>query len=264
MAIKEKIDGLANMAASKYVESGVCMNKTIADAARAEKLGKEHIARIVEAANKKVFIKLFPDKHEFDVASKEGVEKMINNEIPVKAASSSYGKAQYGDVVNFKLLELTKPVTATIEKTASVRSLMILRSQIKRAAEELEYEARQKRAEVLRAENDLIAMSKQTMLRGASFGDLETYALSMAGGNAKVAEVIDGIYDKVKHIRFIEKKALSRGKPITPFVGRPNSYTQAIDKMIKIACEDLPIIENSIELLNEKLAQINSITKNDV
>jgi hypothetical protein len=44
------------------------MNKTITGAAKKEDFNSEQIARVVQSANKKVFIKLFPQKHEFDVA----------------------------------------------------------------------------------------------------------------------------------------------------------------------------------------------------
>ena len=91
---------------------------------------------------------------------------------------------------------------------------------------------------------------------------METYAWSLAGsGKEKVAAVINGRYEKVKDIKFIEKRALSRGATITPFVGKSNSYTDTINKMIKIAEEDLPGIENGLTLLNTKLETINNIVK---
>jgi hypothetical protein len=56
------------------------MYKTIVGAAKKEDFNSEQIARVVQSANKKVFIKLFPQKHEFDVASEEGVKKILNKQ----------------------------------------------------------------------------------------------------------------------------------------------------------------------------------------
>ena len=274
VGIRETIERLADQAVSKFVKDSACMDETIAASAEAEGLSGSHIDRIVQAANKKAFIRIFPERHEFEVASKEGVEKIMNKGSAgktkkasvVKPASCDTAAQPYGDTVNYNLLDLIKPASEVVVlKTTSTRHLMVLQGQIKRAIEELSYEARRKRADVLKAENNLITMSKQAMLRGATFGDLETYALSLCDGNKKVAGVIDGVYEKVKDMRFVEKQALCRGGVIAPFVGSHNPYTDTINKMIKIAHEDLPVIENGLAHLNAKLAEVNGILeKNNV
>lgn len=102
MGIKEKIERLADQAVVRYIRDGACMDKTIAAAAKAENLNNKHIDRIVQAANKKVFLKLFPEKHEFDVASKEGVEKIMNKDVAASksAGCNLDGSPQYGEAVN--------------------------------------------------------------------------------------------------------------------------------------------------------------------
>ncbi len=83
MGIKERVEKWSDIAASKYAHESKCMDATIAAAAKKEDFNDEQIARVVQAANKKVFIKLFPQKHEFDVASEEGVKKMLNKQTDV-------------------------------------------------------------------------------------------------------------------------------------------------------------------------------------
>lgn len=265
MGIKEKIERWSDIAVSGYVNDNKDMDQIIAKAALQEGLNDQQIARVVQAANKKVFIKLFPQKHEFDVASEEGVKKMLNKQTGVekKASVSTPAGESRGRLLNYNVLHQVKPEEVPAVKSASassIKGLIILRDQVKRAKEELQYQGRQKQAELAKIQGDLVIMAKQAMLRGATFGDLETYALSLpATSSEKVARVIDSVYEKIENTKLISKKAFCRGERVESFVGKPNSFTESIDSMIKISHEDIPIIHKSLGLLESKYAEVSRI-----
>jgi hypothetical protein len=267
MSLNGKIDNLSNLVVSKYTEEGVPLNETISKIAESEHFNENHIARLVEMSNKKTFLRVFPEKHSFDVASVPAVMETLNRQKEAKDKDKAGGNAKAAsesflpNETNYKLLTLFKPEGNTKEaedgKTHSVslkQQLSSLQaSQTKRAIEELSFASRQKRAEMLDCEDKLVDITKQAMLRGSTFADLETYTLSTLDGKQKKAsEVLNRVYDRIKNMPFVEKRASERGRRVEPFVGESNIYTDMVEKIIKNA-EDIPAIERGINILKKKL-----------
>lgn len=266
MALKEKIDDLSNLVVCKYTEEGVPLNETISKIAESEHFNENHVARLVEMSNRKTFLKVFPEKHSFDVASVPAVMEALNRQKNaggnVKAASESLPLSGTGtglpNETNYKLLTLFKPLkpednTKEAEDGKVCESEILMRSQTKKAVEELSFEVRQKRAGMLDCEDKLVDITKQALLRGSSFADLETYTLSTLDGKQKEAsEVLGRVYDRIKNMPFVEKRASERGVRIEPFVGESNIYTDMVEKIIKNA-EDIPVIERGVNILKKTL-----------
>lgn len=270
MALNKRIDDFSNLIVNKYVEEGIPLNETITKIARAEHFNDNHIARLVEAANKKTFLRLYPEKHSFDVASVRGVKEILNSSQSntEKTAGDSMQTNTYRDIndgpTNYKYLDLYKETTVTVQKEASRKVMTghefdVAKSKIKRAIEELGIMSRQKRSEMLNCEDKLVDLTKQALLRGVDFSDLETYSLSLLDEKQKQAsEVLDRVYSRVKDMQFIRKKASKRGSCIESFVGKPNIYSDMIENIIKCAYEELPLLEGGINLLQDKLDEIES------
>lgn len=263
MSLNEKIDNLSSLVVNKYVEEGVPLDETISKIAESEKFNENHIARLVETSNKKTFLKLFPEKHSFEVASVEGVKGRLKQSTEERSCVSGKDKqasAVSANEVNYKLLNLFKEENT---KEASVphqlhntRLTTLYKGKIKRAIEELDFELRRKRAEMLNCENKLVELTKQAVLRGSSFADLETYSLSTLDGEKRALEVLDRVHSRVKDMPYVEKRASERGHCIDNYIGESNIYTGMIEKIIKNAYEDIPVIERGIEILKEKLAKM--------
>lgn len=265
MALNNLIDNLSSLVVDKYVKGDIPLNETIAKIAMSEHFNDNHIARLVEASNKKTFLKIFPEKHSFDVASVQGVKEKLGNlsSNTEKTAgdfmqANTYVSANESSV-NYKFLNLFKKEASFMPKEASVEpvsrhELEVVRGKIKRAIEELKTFARQKRAMVLNCEDKLVDLTKQALLRGTDFSDLETYSLSVLNEKrGQVAEVLDRVYERVKDMQFIGKRASGRGHLVESFVGKSNIYTDMIENIIKCAYEELPLINGGIELLQDKL-----------
>lgn len=270
MALNKLIDNFSNLIVNKYVEEGISLNETITKIARVEHFNDDHIARLVEASNKKTFLRLYPEKHSFDVASVRGVKEILNSSQSntENTAGDSMQTNTYVDIndslVNYKYLDLYKETAATVQKEASGKvmprhELDVAKGKIKRAIEELGAMSRQKRSEMLNCADKLVDLTKQALLRGVDFSDLETYSLSMLDEKQKEAsEVLDRVYGRVKDMQFIGKRASERGCYIESFVGKPNIYSNLIENIIKCAYEELPLLEGGIELLQDKLDKIES------
>ena len=268
MALNKLIDDFSNLIVNKYVEEGIPLNETITKIARAEHFNDDHIARLVEASNKKTFLRLYPEKHSFDVASVQGVREILNNSQSntEKTAGDSMQTNTYVDMndslANYKYLDLYKETAATVQKEASGKviprhELDVAKGKIKRAIEELCAMSRQKRFEMLNYEDKIVDLTKQALLRGVDFSDLETYSLSLLDDKQKQAsEVLDRVYSRVKDMQFIRKKAFKRGCCIESFVGKPNIYSDMIENIIKCAYEELPLLEGGINLLQDKLDEL--------
>jgi len=255
MSLNGKIDDLSNLVVNKYVEEGVPLNETIVKIAESERFGESHIARLVEMSNKKTFLKVFPEKHSFDVASvpavmermgkekkacRDGLETCLHSETGLKPVSTTANE------MNYKLLTLYKSAHSHEPSAMSHGTSALLASQTKIAIDELAFESRRKMAEMLDCEDRLVDITKQAVLRGSSFADLETYTLSTLDGKQKEAsEVLDRVHRRVKDMPFVEKRASERGVRVEPFIGESNIYTDTVEKIIKNA-EDIPVIERAI------------------
>lgn len=268
MISRTKIDELANLVVSNYIKKGVSLDKGIASVVKNEKLSGNFINRMVEATNKNAFLKIFPAKHEFDVASVVKVKEALGNDINVgkKAASEeANNRSESVDRVNYKMLSLVKIAEEKCgqERPGSLHNFMIIREQIKRAVDEMQYEARIMRSSILKAQEELVSLTKQAVIKGSSFKTLETYVLSTMDGLEKEAlEITDNIYERVKDVKFVGKRASERGSRITPFVGQKNGYTQMFEQIIKKASA-LPMLENGISLLKEKINDIDAKLRKD-
>lgn len=264
MSLNGKIDNLSNLVVSKYTEDGIPLNETICKIAEAEHFNENHIARLVEMSNKKTFLKVFPEKHSFEVASVPAVMESLRHTkeasvMPAHSRDASLASRTHGDAINYKLLTLYKPEDNTksaghTEKHATqlVQERLLEESKIKKAIEELSFESRQKSAEMLDCEDKLVDITKQAILRGSSFADLETYTLSTLDEKQKEAsEALGRVYNRVRNMPFVEKRASERGRRVEPFVGESNIYTDMVEKIIKNA-EDIPMIERGIDILREK------------
>lgn len=264
MSLNYKIDNLSNLVVNKYTEEGIPLNETISKIAESEHFNENHIARLVELSNKKTFLKVFPEKHSFDVASVPAVMEALNRQKEAKDKAGSGAKAASESFLpnktNYKLLTLFKPALgieqgprSNIKKAEDAKFEIVKRSQIKKAIEELSFAARQKRAEMLDCEDKLVDITKQAILRGSSFADLETYTLSTLDGKQKEAsEILGRVHSRIKNMRFVEKRASERGRRIELFVGESNLYTDMVEKIIKNA-EDIPVIEQGVNTLKKKL-----------
>jgi len=281
MSLNGRIDNLSNLVVNKYVDEGVPLNETILKIAESEHFNENHIARLVEMSNKKTFLKVFPEKHSFDVASVPVVMESLNRQkeakhkdlvskseirnpkseiYDVKAASESF----LPNETNYKLLTLFRPEGNTKEaeggrvcksEIQNPKSEILMRSQTKKAIEELSFAARQKRAEMLDCEDKLVDITKQAILRGSTFADLETYTLSTLDGKQKEAtETLDRVYNRIKNMPFVEKRASERGRRTEPFVGESNLYTDMVEKIIKNA-GDIPVIERGVDILKKQLGR---------
>jgi len=280
MSLNGRIDNLSNLVVNKYVDEGVPLNETILKIAESEHFNENHIARLVEMSNKKTFLKVFPEKHSFDVASVPVVMESLNRQkeakhkdlvskseirnpkseiFDVKAASESF----LPNETNYKLLTIFRPEGNTKEaeggrpeaQGSELKAESLRRCQTKKAIEELSFAARQKRAEMLDCEDKLVDITKQAILRGNSFADLETYTLSTLDGKQKEAtETLNRVYNRVKNMPFVEKRASERGGRIEPFVGESNLYTDMVEKIIKNA-GDIPVIERGIDILKKQLGR---------
>lgn len=268
MALNNLIDNLSSLVVDKYIKEGIPLDETIAKIVTSERFNDNHIARLVEASNKKTFLKIFPEKHSFDVASVRGVKEKLGNlsSNTEKAAGDSMQAKTYVSTsensVNYKYLNLFKKEADTIQKEASSKAvsklgLEVTKGKIKHAIEELSAFARQKRAEMLNCEDRLVDITKQALLRGTDFSDLETYSLSVLNEKRKQAsEVLDGVYERVRGVQFIGKRASERGRFIESFIGKSNIYTDMIENIIKCAYEELPLIDGGIKLLRNKLTEM--------
>jgi len=263
MSLNGRIDNLSNLVVNKYVDEGIPLNETILKIAESEHFNENHIARLVEMSNKKTFLKVFPEKHSFDVASVSAVMESLNRQKEAKHKDRAEGNASESflpNETNYKLLTLFKAEGNTKEAETCKSEIRnpesgMIKSQIKKAIEELSFIARQKMAEMLDCENKLVDITKQAILRGSSFADLETYTLSTLDGKQKEAsEALDRVYNRVKNMPFVEKRASERGRRMEPFVGESNLYTDMVEKIIKNA-EDIPVTERGINILKRQLGE---------
>lgn len=272
MSLNGKIDDLSNLVVNKYADEGIPLNETISKIAESEQFNENHIARLVEMSNKKTFLRVFPEKHSFDVASVPAVMKALNQRKEAKDKDNAGGNVKAAsesflpNETNYKLLTLFKPESNTKEaedanQKSEIRSPtgsgatsnIVEKSQTKKAIEELSFATRQKRAVMLDCEDKLVDITKQAILRGSSFADLETYTLSTLDGKQKEAsEVLDRVYNRIKNMPFVEKRASERGGRIKPFAGESNLYTDMVEKIIKNA-GDIPVIERGVNILRKKL-----------
>jgi len=249
MSLNGKIDDLSNLVVNKYVEEGVPLNETIVKIAESERFGESHIARLVEMSNKKTFLKVFPEKHSFDVASVPAVMERMGKEKKAQCGNIRiHSNVPTANETNYKLLTLFRQhdnIKAAGEAGGGKADALLL-SQTKIAIDELAFESRRKMAEMLDCEDKLVDITKQAVLRGSSFADLETYTLSTLDGKQKEAsEVLDRVHRRVKDMPFVEKRASERGVRVEPFIGESNIYTDTVEKIIKNA-EDIPVIERAI------------------
>lgn len=251
------MSSLSGLAVRKFTEENIPLNKTIANIAEQEKLGNEHIARLVERSNRDTFLALYPEKTSFEVASVPAVLEALNRKKEARENSrlNRLSGLSGSNSTNYKLLALCKAEGNTKEAVVNNPNPKIqnLKSQIKRAIEELSFAARQKKAEMLDCEDKLVELTKQAVLRDSSFADLETYTLSTLDDHHKEAsEALDGVHVRVKTMPFVGKRASERGRRREPFAGASNPYIDLVQTIIKNA-GDVALLESGIKTLEKQL-----------
>lgn len=259
--LNEVIDGLSSMVVDKYVNDGVPLNDSVLKIAQEKGFNGNQIARLVESSNKKAFLRLFPEKHSFEVADVSVVNDKLKKSC--KTTTKSAGVAAFSrDNVNYNLMNLYKDDTPPTKSAGTARhankhAVHTMISKIKRASEEIDYEIRCKKSDAIGCETKLIDLTKQSLMRGVRFSELESHVIALSPEKRdKLACVLDRIYERVKDLKFIDKVAFERGY-IAGAYGKSSVFTDIANNIVKNA-EEIPILERARTILNDKLIKLRS------
>lgn len=197
------IDTWSKTAVSEYLTKNVPLNDTITKIAETHGLNKDQISRIVEAANTDVYVNLFNQaKDKYIHYETADTEKIANRIFKVEKTSEvPFNDYQEPPVRN----ELEVPITESLFKTAEieVNELPTTQSEgyheyYKMAALESRLMERMDEIEVKYEQDSsiLLAMVKQAVLGGTSFGDIAK-ALTSVYDSPVITTNIDEIKTKL-------------------------------------------------------------------
>jgi len=174
----EQLIGLGKTAAQTAETSGMSLTDAVVRSIGMTKLNEQQVRRVVEAANHEAFHRKFASMDSnMRVVELDGgpadpgavMERLGAAAMPMKLSSQA---SHYGSPPRY--VAVVSPYSEPISKTAALRPVHDMRSELMASHEELVGQLGARQADVEMAVQKLAYVSRQAVHEGAYFEDLET------------------------------------------------------------------------------------------